>query len=352
MVTTSKLKNKVIIMKKLLAILLSLTFIFSLAACGEEETVSTPEISSESSEQYTPVDMSIACMTGPTGIGMAKLMADSEAKTTANNYTFTVTSDASDITAKFIKGEINIASVPTNVAATLYKKTEKGVSVIAVNTLGVLSIVTNGENISSIADLKGKTIYATGQGATPEYALNYILEKNGLEVGKDVKVEYKGEHSELAALVTAGEVKIAMLPQPFVTTVTTANENVRVALDLSAEWAKISEVEGGELVMGCIIVRNEFLKNNKDAVNTFLNEYYHSTSYANEKHEKTGELSAEFDILPAAVVTKAIPSCNIVFIKGQEMKTSVSAYLKTLYDANPQSIGGELPDDAFYYVSE
>ena len=343
------MKSKVLkIAAAMLSLLMMVTCFASCADNKKDDTTSQP-----SSQYVAPnVDTNVAVLKGPTAIGMLKLMSDTKAGTAKNNYNFKVFTDPTLVVPEVVKGNIDIAAVPTNVAANLYHKTNKGVSVIAVNTLGVLSIVTNGESVSSIADLKGKTIYATGKGATPEYALNYILEKNGLEIGKDVKVEYKGEHSELAALVTAGEAKIAMLPQPFVTTVTTANENVRVALDLSAEWKKIAEVKDSELVMGCIIVRNEFLEKNKAAVNTFLNEYKHSTTYANEKHDKTGELSAEFEILPAAVVTNAIPNCNIVFMRDDEMKTNVSAYLKTLFDANPKSIGGALPEEAFYYVQK
>lgn len=343
------MKSKVLKIAAAALAVLMMAVCFASCANNKKEDVSSAH---KTESVLQKADVNVAVLKGPTAIGMLKLMSDTKNEFAKNNYNFKVFTDPTLVVPEVIKGNVDIAAVPTNVAANLYHKTNKGVSVIAVNTLGVLSIVTNGESVSSIADLKGKTIYATGKGATPEYALNYILEKNGLEVGKDVKVEYKGEHSELAALVTAGEAKIAMLPQPFVTTVTTANENVHVALDLSAEWKKVAEVKDSELVMGCIIVRNEFLEKNKAAVNTFLNEYKHSTEYANDKHEKTGELSAEFEILPAAVVTKAIPSCNIVFMRNEEMKTNVSAYLKTLLDANPQSIGGALPEEAFYYVQK
>lgn len=308
--------------------------------------------SSATASEDTRTDVNVAVLKGPTALGMLKLMSDDKNDISYNDYSFEVFTAADQVVPEIVKGNIDIAAVPTNLAATLYKKTEKGVSIIAVNTLGVLSIVTNGVEISSVADLKGKTIYATGKGATPEYALNYILENNGLKVGEDVTVEYKSEHSELAAAVISGTAQIAMLPQPFVTNVMIKNKNVKIALDLSSEWAKLPATDGGELVMGCIVVRNEFLKNNEDAVKTFLNEYYHSTSYANEKPDKAGELSDEFAILPAAVVTQAIPSCNIVFIRGEKMKNNVSAYLKTLLEANPASIGGQLPDDAFYYVEQ
>ncbi|MEE1279807.1 MAG: MqnA/MqnD/SBP family protein [Oscillospiraceae bacterium] len=321
----------------------------SLAGCksGYKDSAST---SSAAFIEETAKPVNVAVLKGPTALGMLKLMSDDKNDFSFNDYSFEVFTAADQVVPELVKGNIDIAAVPTNLAATLYKKTEKGVSVIAVNTLGVLSIVTTGVEISSISDLKGKTIYATGKGATPEYALNYILEKNGLKVGEDVKIEYKSEHSELATAVIAGEVKIAMLPQPFVTNVMMQNDKVKIALDLSDEWAKISETDGGELVMGCIVVRKEFLKENEEAVKTFLNEYSHSTLYANEKPDKTGELSDEFAILPSQVVSRAIPSCNIVFIRGEDMKSKVSAYLKTLLDANPASIGGQLPDDEFYYV--
>ncbi len=336
---------------KILAGVLAIVMLsISLAGCSDRK-----ENASSSNPVYSKqpkATANVAVLKGPTAIGMLKLMSDDKADTSYNDYEFKVFTAADQIVPEIVKGNIDIAAVPTNLAATLYKKTEKGVSIIAVNTLGVLSILTNGEDITSVSQLKGKTIYATGKGSTPEYALNYILEKNGLEVGKDVFVEYKTEHSELAALVISGDAKIAMLPQPFVTNVMMKNDKVKLALDLSSEWKKAVGNDGGDLVMGCLIVRNEFLKNHEETVKSFLNEYYHSTSYANEKYEQTGQLSDEFGILPAQVVARAIPSCNIVFIKGEQMKASVSAYLKTLLDANPASIGGALPGDDFYYVQK
>lgn len=316
------------------------------AGCKKENAESS---SMASQEPKTKVN--VAVLKGPTAIGMLKLMSDDKNNIANNDYNFEVCTDpATQVVPKIVNKSIDIAAVPTNLAATLYKKTEKNVSIIAVNTLGVLSIVTNGVEINSVADLKGKTIYATGQGSTPEYALNYILEKNGLKVGEDVKVEYKAEHSELATLVISGGANIAMLPQPFVTNVLNQNKDVKIALDLSDEWAKLPDNNGSQLVMGCIIVRNDFLKANPDAVAAFLREYNASTFNANDKFSETGLLSDEFGILPAKVVEQAIPSCNIVCYTGEKMKTNVSAYLNTLLAANPASIGGELPDDAFYYL--
>ena len=336
------MKNKVL---KILSAVLALSVIFCFAACGDNST-DTNVSSTMASHEKTAIN--VAVLKGPTALGMLNLMEKDSQDKADNDYTFEVFGKPDEIVPKIVNKSIDIAAVPTNVAATLYKKTNKNVSVIAANTLGVLSIVTNGVEIDSIDDLKGKTIYATGQGATPEYALNYILEKNGLEVGKDVKIEYKSEHSELAALVISNKVEIAMLPEPFTTNVLGKNANVKLALDLSDEWAKIAN--GSQLVMGCLIVRNDFLNENKDAINAFLKEYADSTEKANTEIKSTAALSGKFEILDAAVVEKALPNCNIVYIDGADMKNNVSAYVKTLFDANPKSIGGELPDDNFYFT--
>jgi len=330
---------------KVLSAVLALSVIFCFAACTGDNTGKNVS-SAIADEEKTAI--SVAVLKGPTALGMLNLMEKDEQDKASNDYSFEVFGKPDEIVPKIVNKSIDIAAVPTNVAATLYKKTEKNVSVIAVNTLGVLSIVTNGVEIDSIADLKGKTIYATGQGATPEYALNYILEKNGLEVGKDVKIEYKAEHSELAALVISNKVEIAMLPQPFTTNVMNKNANVKLALDLSDEWAKVTN--GSQLVMGCLIVRNDFLNENKDAINAFLGEYADSTEKANTEIKSTAQLSGKYGILDAAVVEKALPNCNIVYLDGVDMKNNVSAYVKTLFDANPKSIGGELPDENFYFT--
>lgn len=317
------------------------------AGCSKKEVQNN---SSTTVSAETKTDINVAILKGPTALGMLNLMSSNKKGEANNNYNFKVFTAPDQVVPEIVNKNIDIAAVPTNVAANLYKKTNKNVSIIAVNTLGVLSILTNGEEINSVADLKGKTIYATGKGATNEYALNYILEKNGLVIGKDVTVEYRAEHSELAAEVISGKVKIAMLPQPFVTNVMIKNQNVKIALDLSKEWAKIPDNLGSDLVMGCLVVRNDFLLENKAAVDKFLSEYAISTEKANNEVEATALLSDEFEILASGVVKKALPQCNIVCITGEKMKQSVSNYLNILLKANPTSVGGEVPDDAFYYV--
>lgn len=320
-------------MKKLFALLLAVVMIFSVAACsGGEKTA-----------------VNIAVLAGPTGMGAAKLMSDNTAGTTANAYNFTVATSPDEVTAAVINGTVDIAAVPTNLASVLFNKTEGAVEVIAVNTLGVLYMLENGNTINSVADLKGKTIYASGQASTPEYILRYILQKNGIDPDNDVTVTYYGAHAELATLMSAGEVSIGMLPEPNVTAVMTANADVRVALNLTEEWNKVA---GGEssLMMGCVIVRKEYLDSNKKAVDKFLEEYKASINYVNSDYEAASQLiEANGIVAKAAVALKALPNCNIVYLDGAEMKTQLSGFLKVLFDANPSSVGGKLPDDAFYY---
>ena len=354
--------------KRLVALLLSAAMCMSMAACSSgtsepeapavkpsEAPVETPAPApaEPAKPAETPVAepaertvINIAGLKGPTSLGMLQLMENDAAEATANDYEFLLAGAADEIVGKIATGELDIAAVPTNVGATLYKKTEGGVQLAALNTLGVLYILENGETIQSIEDLAGKSLVATGQGSTPEYALNLILEKNGLT--DSVTVEYKAEHSEVPPMLVSGEASIAMLPQPFVTSVLAQNQNIRVALDVTEEWNKAVNGES-DLTMGCVVVRKEFAENNPEALNAFLDEYKESVDYVNANPAEAAQISEKFDIIKAAVAEKAIPECNIVFIEGDEMHKIASGCLQVLFEANPKSVGGAVPDEAFYY---
>lgn len=338
-------------MKKLLAVLLTISLVLALAGCGGNDTTSSaPDVASEP-EAYTAVDMSVAYMTGPTGIGMAKLNADSDAKLTANNYTFTVAGAATDIVPKFIKGEINIASVPTNVAATLYnnEKISGKVRMLAVNTNGVLSILEKGDTIKSIADLKGKTIYSTGKGQNPEYILNYILTENGIDPQKDVTINFVSSEDLVAKLIS-GEAEIAMAPEPAATTVMVKNAELRRALSINDEWSKVSDTE---LMMGCVIALDSFVEANPKAIEKFLEEYEASIKFATENIDETATYCEKYTITAsAAIAKKAIPTCNLCYVTGKDMKDNVTGYYNVLFNADPTSIGGKLPADDLYYKAD
>jgi len=320
-------------MKKIIAILLTLVMCFGLVACGNDNSVED-------------VQARVIALKGPTGIGMAKMMEDN----TEEKYTFTVAGQPTEAVAAVLGGTADIAAVPTNLAATLYKKTEGGIKMLAINTLGSLYILEKGDTIKSIKDLKGKTIYATGQGANPEYVLNYLLKKNGLEVGKDVTVEFKAEHSELAALMASGNCLIGMLPEPNVSSAMAQNKELRIALDLNQEWNKVSQKDS-RLTMGCVIVRDEFLQQYPKKVAKFLEELESSIEYANEKPSDAGKLCEKHGIVPkAALAAKAIPNCNLTLIEGEAMKGAIEGYFDVLYNANKTSVGGAVPDESFYFV--
>lgn len=334
-------------MKKLFAILLTLTLIFSLAGCGGNDTASSqPQISSET---YTAVDMSVACMTGPTGIGMAKLMADSDANATANHYTFTVASAATDITGKFLNGEINIASVPTNVAATLYNKTDGKVRMLAVNTYGVLSILEKGNTIKSVADLKGKTIYSTGKGQNPEYILKYILTENGINPETDVTINFVSSEDLVAKLIS-GEAEVALAPEPAATTVMVKNQELNRVISINDEWANVSD---SKLMMGCVIALDSYVAENEKAVEKFLEEYQNSVKFATENIDETATHCATYKITASDVIAKkAIPTCNLCYVTGSDMKDNVNAYYNVLFNTDPTSVGGKLPAYDLYYKAD
>lgn len=318
-------------MKKLFSLVLALMMVFSVAALAENTA---------------PVRVS--ALMGPTGMGLVKLMKDAEG---GSEYEFTLAATADLITPKLIKGELDIACVPANLASVLYNKTNGGISVLAVNTLGVLYIVERGEAISTVEDLRGKTIYASGKGATPEYALNYLLTETGIDPVKDVNIQYKSEHAECLTALLNDENAVAMLPQPFVTVAQTKADDIRIALDMAKEWDKLQEGKENPsgMLTGVVIARNEFVKNNPEKVEKFLADYAASVEFVNTNIEEGARLIGEYGIVAEAVAKIAIPYCKIVCIQAEEMKTILSGYLNVLAGQNPAAIGGKVPNDDFYY---
>jgi NitT/TauT family transport system substrate-binding protein len=286
-------------------------------------------------------------MKGPTSIGLAKLYNDSDSDLTTIKYNYNIYGAADEITAGLSKGELDIAAVPCNLASVLYNKTEGEILIAGINTLGVLYVVTKNCDINSVSDLKGKTIFSTGQGTTPEYSFNYIVSENGLDPEKDMTVQYYSEATEIAAAFAAMDEVVAVLPEPFVTSVLNSNPDAKVSLSLTDEWEDINYESA--FVTGVIVVRKEFADNNPQVVNDFLAEYKVSVEFANKNVEGCATLLEEFDIMKAAVAKKAIPNCNVVLITGKEMKEKVTSYLEVLYAANPQSVGGKLPDQSIFY---
>lgn len=283
----------------------------------------------------------IAGLKGPTTMGVVKMMEDNK----NNNYQVFGTADEAAV--KITNGDIDVALVPANLAANLSKKTQGQVQIAGINTLGVLYIVEKGDTVKTVSDLKGKKIISTGKGTTPEYVLNYILVKNGIDPEKDVNIEYKSEATEVAAEIDAGKADIALLPQPYVTTVMSKTSGLRLALDLTKEWEAIDN--SGALVTGVVLVRKEIIDTRKNDVDAFLAEYDQSVTYVNGNVSEAAVLVEKQGIAPAKVAAQAIPKCNIVLITGQEMKDKLNGYFKALYEQNPASVGGSLPDEGVFY---
>lgn len=295
-------------------------------------------------------DVRIGSLKGPTSMGLVYLMSQSEKGETAGSYSFTMATAADELLSKLTSGELDIALVPANVASVLYHKTEGGVSVIDINTLGVLYMVSGDQEISSMEDIKGRRVYLTGKGTTPDYVLRYLLSQNGLTEA-DVELEYKSEATEVVAYLAEDISAIGVLPQPFVTVACMQNEGLSIAMDLTAEWEALQDEGGGSLVTGVTIVRNDFLKEHPEAVTQFLEEHKESAAYANEQIEDAAKLVADYGIIEKApVAQKAMPYCNITYIDGADMKDALSGYLEVLYGQDAASVGGSLPGDDFYYI--
>lgn len=330
------------------------------AATSSETTVGTTVTEATSSAEATSPsgsdasEIAVLALKGPTAIGLVDLMNRSEMQDTGEyNYRFTIAGAPDEAAAAIVKGEVDIAAVPANMAAVLYKKTEGAIRVFGINTLGVLYLCGSDDGVKSLADLEGRKIYASGKGATPEYVLSYLLEKNGVHA----EIEWKSEHTECVAALNNDPQGIAMLPQPFASAAamksaasSSQNPPVRLLVDLTAEWDKLQEnaETRSALITGVIVVRKEFAEQNPQAIRDFISYYDASVKRVNENTEEIGALVEKFGIVPAKVANLAIPHCNIVLITGEEMQSLLSEYLKVLFDLNPKSVGGGLPGEDFY----
>ena len=332
-------------LKRLLSLLLAVAMMLCLAACGKQETV----VGAEQTERE-PMDVNVYVLAGPTGIGAVNLWTKSVDEKTYDRYHFTMSGDNDSVVAAISNTSADIACVATNLAATLYNKTDAGVICLAVNTLGVLHLLTNGTNLDSIADLAGKTIYLPGQGANPEYILRYVLTGNGLDPDNDVTLSFVGEGSELLTVWKDDPAAVILAPQPVATNILMKYEAATEAFDMTEEWEKVS---GGDssLMMGCVIARKDFCAQYPQTVKAFMEEYAASIAMAQTDVTGTAQLCEMWGVIPkAALAEKAIPACGVTYMDGDEMKEQLSGYLQVMFDANPKSVGGKLPGNDFYYA--
>ena len=353
---------------KLPALLLALALLFSLAACkpgaAEPTASSTPEATVSPTEKptagptETPTDLEageirLAVLSGPTGIGAAKLLDNidnDKAALSFGNYDYQIYTDNSELVAGLTKGEIDIATMASNVAVNLYNKTDGGVKIIAVGTLGVLHILEGGggDTVHSIADLAGKTIYCAGQGANPEYILRYLLQETPMDL-QTVEIVF-ADASEISAKLLSGEIQYAMLPVPAATAAIAKGEGkIRAAIDVTEAWDELQS--GSQLVMTAVVARTEYLETYHDRVANFLTDYEASIDFVNHNIDAAAELVAGYNITPSAGIAKqAIPQCHLTFIAGEDMMSAVSGYFRTLYSIDPAAVGGAVPDDGIYYI--
>lgn len=308
--------------KKLLSVIAALAALALLASCA-------PASSSPASA---------AALTGPTGMGMVKLLG-------SEDYDLSLLTNPDEISPKIISGDVSIAAIPSNLASVIYSKTKGAIRVVAVNTTGVMYIVENGDTVTSLADLSGKTIYSTGQGATPEYALKSILEQNGI---KDVTIQFMGAHADLANAVAAGDVKLALLPEPFVSTVLSKNAGVKVKIDINDEWKSLYGQDAG-IPMGVTVVSKDFAQD-KAAMDKLIADCSASVGYVNSDPQAAADIAEAKIVGSKEVAAAAIPRCGISFITGQQCKDMLNDYFTLMYESNPASIGGAVPDDVFYYM--
>lgn len=320
------------------------------SAAAEEGSTAESASGQEDPELTCQAGVRVGSLKGPTSMGLVSLMDKASKGETANVYEFTMAGKADELVGKIANGDLDIALVPANVASVLYNKTQGNVTVLDINTLGVLYVVASDDSIKSMADLKGRTIYMTGKGTTPEYVMNYLLKENGLGSG-DVDLQFKSEATEVASILKQDSSAIGVLPQPFATAACIQNEDLKTVLDLTEQWNLLNKDSGSMLVTGVTLVRSDFLRENRSPIGDFLKDHAESARFTSGHPEEAAALIAAQGIVEKApIAQKALPYCNIVCLTGQEMKDALSGYLSILMEQDAKSIGGQMPGDDFYYM--
>lgn len=321
-----------------------------LSGCGSTTATSDNNTNTDSSESEssTTTTVRVGSLKGPTSIGIAYLMNQSDNGATAQQYEFSMTSTPDDLLPSVIQGDLDVALIPANAASVLYNKTDGAISVVDINTLGVLSVVSANTQIQQFSNLAGHSVYLTGKGASPEYVMNYLLSAAG--IADQVTLEYKSEAAEVVSVLTEDPTAIGVLPQPYVTVATTKNTDLVALIDLNDVWdATVSD--GSKLIMGVTVARNEFIQSYPDSISQFLADHAASVDEANADPDEVAPMVVSAGVLDSEqIAAKAIPNCHLVCTTGTDMQTQLAAYLNILYSQDSSSVGGSLPSDDFYYI--
>lgn len=328
--------------KKIISFLLLITLLLS--ACSN---TATNNVSTSANEEVEYQPIKLAGLSGPTSMGLAKLLTDNNNGSSKLKYDFTIAGAADQIAPLLTKGDLDMACVPANLASILYNKTNGKIKVLAINTLGVIYVVDRNKSINSLADLKGKTVYISGKGQTPEYLMRYLLSKSGIDPDNDVNFQFKSEHAEIVSVLKDDAEAVAVLPEPFITVAKSQINDLNVAISTTDEYNKINN---STLITGVLVANSNFIDNNKQLVNEFLDEYKSSINYVLKNTNEAAKMIGDLNIFKEEIAKKALPKCNIHFESGNEMKKAISTYLSILFEQDPSSVGGKLPNDDFYYV--
>lgn len=337
-------------MKKWLAGLLAGVMTLSLVGCGGQQTqdAQTQQPTDAVEAGYEEgLTTRVAALKGPTAMGLVCLMDENEGDTA--HYSFDLYTAGDEIVPLIAKGEVDIALIPTNLAATLYQKTEGGVQVLDVNAGNVLYVVSHDETLTDLSGLKGKTVYMTGKGTSPDWTLQYLLKKAGMSES-DLTIEFKSEATEVVSALAQDAAAVGILPQPFATVAMMQDQEMSVNFPLENAWKEYSP-DGSGIATGVTIVRKAFAEEHPAAVAQFVLDHQASVQSAEEDPASAAALIEEYGIVKAAVAQQVIENFNpMVATTGEAMQTWVSGYLEMLYEIAPDAVGGKLPDEGFYYL--
>jgi NitT/TauT family transport system substrate-binding protein len=282
---------------------------------------------------------------GPSGVGMIQLFENPPQYPEAA-ITVEALAQPDLMAARFISGSAKVGILPPNMAAKLAGAGAR-IQIAAVLGTGMLSLLTSDPDVRRIEDLRGKTLSAAGQGATPEYVFRRILRSKGINPDRDLRINFSLAYPEIARSLISGRIDTALIPEPFATMARAGKPDLREAADIQQEWVRAGG--RGNYPMTALVVDAGFAASQPLMLKTILQGFKDSAAWVTANPDKAGVLVEKHGLgIRAQIARAAIPRSNYVFIPALEARASLEALYQAFLEFSPAAIGGRLPGDGFY----
>lgn len=300
-------------------------------------------------EQAGSSSFTVASISGPAALGFVKAMEPgiNPQVRLGDTVQYTFEADEEAMYAQLLEGKADMAVVPAETAAKLYRE-GAGYQLAAVNTGGYLYLLSADESINAVSDLRGKAVTIVGEGSAADVVFRHLLTQAGIDPDNDLTLTY-AESAE-TAMENVTNSGLILLSEPWVTDLLDENNDFSIALDIREEWMRAN---GEGVPLTCLIVKKEIPVDRAEEWDLFVADYQDSIEWINNNPAETAELLDKHEIgITKEQAEGVISRSNLEYLDATKAKSAVEKYLNLFLEANPDAIGGSMPDTEFYLEKE